>query len=156
LFYLLARNYEWRTKRKLEARFRRNVQFFAFSHDLYRRRTATADTGSDRGAFSTTGDCADDCANTSSRCSALRRLSAAAFSDFLIFRRRDGIRDSVHDDLRQFQTQLRRPRDSSGVVNVSNATAHISALRNDFNAALRHGFIQNGDELITNFVFLAV
>jgi hypothetical protein len=155
--HLLLSSYnEWRSQREFQFRFRWDIQLLAFRHHLNGRSATAADTSTNGSALPPTGNRADYGADAGSRCGPFRRLRSAAFTDFLIFRRRHGIRDAVDDNLDQFKAQLRSARNSSGLVHVGNAAANVSAARDDFHATLINRLIQDGGELLSDLTLLAV
>src|SRR6516162_9568862 len=141
---------------KLRLRFGRDVQLLAFGHDLNRGRAATADSCADRRAFSATGNRADRRAETRSEGCALRRLSAAALPDLLVFGGCYGIWNPVDDNLCQLQTKFGRSLQASSTFDVRDTAPDVRAARNDFNPALRNRLLEYGDERLTNFVGFAV
>ena len=123
---------------------------------MNRGSTARAYAGTDRRSFLATRNRANDGTDSSAATRAFGGLGPAAFADFVVFRRSDGIWNVVHDNLGQFKSQLGRTSDSAGFVNIGDTPADVRSARNHFNSALRDSFIQHGNESFANFVSFAV
>src|SRR5439155_4807527 len=129
-------------EREFQLRFGGDVQFLAFGQDLNCGCATAANAGANRRGFAASGNSSNRGSDTRTDGSSLGGLLSAAFAHFTVFGGSHRVRNSVDDNLRQLEAQLRRSFQAACVVDVGNAAANVGATRNHLNASLGNRFIK--------------
>src|SRR5207248_6044934 len=82
---LPASHHQRAAEREFELRFRGDIQFFAFGQDLNCGCASAANTGTNCGAFASSGNGSNGRANTGTDACAFGGFLSAAFPDFVVF-----------------------------------------------------------------------